>query len=297
MAKKSGLKVRLNRLWRQIRGSAWQWRNRSRLAAAHQPAQVVWFAMPLISRRRAADWDGVEERLSVTLASLMAQDDPRWHLTICGQDRPSVIPDDPRIRFLKAEISDRFNDQREKGELMTRDLAARGTGAGYYFKLDADDILHPGLVGFLLKDDNRRGYLIDKGYILDAGHLEETGDLRLAPLFPRSPEQPDTQPFYETCGSCAAFWFDLTTGADWVALLDKRGSHHQLETNLADFGFAMQRVPFPAAIYVTNHGNNMRERRGKIDYMISLVDAGALPDPAPVAESFRLRALPGFAGR
>jgi hypothetical protein len=282
----TGIRESLRRSYRALRGQIWQRRNRARLAVPRPRAAVVHFAIPLISRRRANDWAQVGANLAVTLASLARQTDPRWRAVICGQDRPDTLPDDPRVTFLPCDISDRFNDQLEKGEALTRDLARRETGAGYYFKLDADDILHPGLVAHILADDNGQGYLIDKGYILDRQHLAATGELRMAELVP--PRR--SHAFFEQCGSCAAFWYDFSRGADFVSLLDKRGSHVELERNLRDFGFRIERVPFPAGIYVMNHGENMRARRGKLSKKMHFFDLAPVADPQRVATEFGIAA-------
>ncbi|MCU0906811.1 MAG: glycosyltransferase family 2 protein [Rhodobacteraceae bacterium] len=266
--------------------------NRRRLTHPRAPADLVWFAIPLVSRRRAPDWPRVEQDLAVTLASLMAQTDPRWTAVICGQDRPSGLPDDPRIRFHRVDIADRFNDQLQKGRAMVAEFvrARRGT-VGYYFKLDADDILHPGVVAHVLSDDNGQGYVLDSGYALDVGHLGATGHVRLARLGPRSPARTE---FFRHCGSCAAFWVDLTQGADFAWLLNTRGNHAVIDVNMADFGFQLADVPFPAGIYVLNHGNNMRQRKGKLDGKLALFDRLGEPDPAAAIRAFGLDRLYGL---
>ena len=286
------LRASLGRGWRRLRGRAWQALNRRRLAHPRPRADLVWFAVPLVSRRRAPEWPRVEADLAVTLASLLAQSDLRWTAVICGQDRPSTIPDDSRIRFQQVAIPDRFNDQLQKGRAMVAEFVqARRGHVGYYFKLDADDILHPGLVAHVLSDDNGQGYLIDKGGALDAGHLSTTGTFRLARL---GPGQAGRTAFFQHCGSCAAFWTDLTRGADFAWLLNTRGNHAVIDTNLADFGFRLAPVPFAAAIYVLNHGNNMRQRKGKLDGKMAMFERLKEPDPAAVAAVFGLYRLYGL---
>lgn len=271
--------------------------NRHRLAVPRPPADLVWFAIPLVSRRRAPDWARVEQDLAVTLASLLAQTDPRWTAVICGQDPPSTLPDDPRIHFRRVAIADRFNDQRQKGRVMVSDFVrARQGRVSYYFKLDADDILHPGLVAHILRDDNGQGYLIDRGHALDAGHLAATGELRLARL-ERSVQHQfriENVAFFQQCGSCAAFWTDLTRGANFAWLLKTRGNHVVIDRNMSDFGFVLAPVPFPAAIYVLNHGNNMRQRKGKLDRKMAMFDHVAEPDPDSVRRDFGLDRLYGL---
>jgi hypothetical protein len=276
---------------RRVRGWVWQALNRPRLTVPRPPADLVWFAIPLVSRRRAPDWGRIERDLAVTLAALLVQTDTRWTAVVCGQDRPATLPDDPRIRFHKVDIPDRFNDQRQKGRAMVAEFVRqRRSGVSYYVKLDADDILHPALVAYILGDDNGQGYLFDRGHALDAGHLDATGDLRLAQLAPEHPGRA----FHQQCGSCAAFWCDLTRGADFAALLNNRGNHIFLDRNLADFGFHLAPVPFPAGIYVLNHGNNMQARKGVIHHKLAMFDQLPEPDPLAVARDFGLYRLYGL---
>jgi len=165
--------------------------------------------------------------------------------------------------------------------------------ASYYFKLDADDILHPDLVGHILTDDNGQGYLIDRGYALDAGHLSTTGAFRLARLerAGQSRFNAERTAFYQQCGSCAAFWCDLTRGADFAWLLNTRGNHVVIDRNMADFGFELAPIPFAAAIYVLNHGNNMRQRKGKLDRKMAIFDRLPEPDSDAVCYAFGLNRL------
>jgi hypothetical protein len=288
----TALRARLARVWRRLRGQVWQTLNRPRLADPRPPADLVWFAIPLVSRRRAPDWARVEQDLSVTLASLLAQTEPRWTAVICGQDRPAGLPDDPRIRFQPVDIPDQFNDQLPKGRAMVADFVRHRAGrVSYYFKLDADDILHPGLVAHILSDDNGQGYLIDTGHALDAGALAATGVLRIARL---AHGRGGRSAFFQHCGSCAAFWVDLSRDATFGWLLNARGNHAVIDTNMADFGFRLAPIPFPAAIYVLNHGNNMRQRKGGLDRKMAIFDRSPEPDPEGAKHAFRLDRLYGL---
>jgi hypothetical protein len=146
-------------------------------------------------------------------------------------------------------------------------------------------------VAHVLSDDNGQGYLIDKGLALDAGELAATGRVRLARL---APSRPGRTAFFQHCGSCAAFWVDQTRGAGFGWLLNARGNHAVIDTNMADFGFRLAPVPFPAAIYVLNHGNNMRQRKGGLDRKMAIFDRAPEPDADGVVRAFGLDRLYGL---
>jgi hypothetical protein len=73
-----------------------------------------------------------------------------------------------------------------------------------------------------------------------------------------------------------------------------RGQHQWQPANLASFGLELSTVPFAAAVYIVNHGENTRQRRGmmhgKLGYLRrNRVDA---EEAARVAEEFSLAPEP-----
>ncbi|WP_116131254.1 glycosyltransferase family 2 protein [Tropicimonas sp. IMCC34043] len=269
--------LRVQRWWQGLR-----WRHANAVALSAPPPDPalgkVVFAIPLISRRKAADWDQVQANLVATLTSLRRQGDGRWQAIVCCQDRPDAVAFDDRVRFLPYAGSDARYDNHQKYAQMRATLLREETGAGYYFQLDADDLLHPGLVGYMLSDNNRQGYLIDRGYMLDHASLD------LAVLQPADSEFPEATEFYRSCGSSSALWFDLSQGADFATVLARRGNHRKVARNMGYFGFRMAMVPFHAAIYVMNHGDNLRQKRGKMAGKMMHFDVNPVTDPARRAE-------------
>ncbi len=280
-------------LQRRLAGWRWQRANRAPMRAS-RPDRAdlrVVFAIPLIGRAKAADWDGVRARLAATLGSLRRQTDSRWMAIVCCQDEPAGISFDERMRFLRFDRSVPGYDNHAKTGAIRKWLARQG-GAGYYFPLDADDLIHPGLVAHVLQDDNRGGYLIDKGYLLDHARLD------LAVLQPADAAYPEATEFYRNCGSSSALWFDFASGADCETLLAARGNHRKVARNMVAYGVRVERVPFHAAIYVMNHGDNLRQKRGLMAGKMKHFDLNPVQDPArraEIAETFGFAEL--FPGR
>lgn len=280
-------------LQRRLAGWRWQIANSARAAASSpEPSKLrVVFAIPLISRARAADWSGVQDCLAATIASLRRQDDPRWQAIVCCQDKPELISFDERVHFLAFDRTPAGYDNHQKTATVRRWLAAKG-GAGYYFPLDADDLLHPSLVGHILGDNNRGGYLIERGYMLD----HATGDI--AVLQPADASYPQSTEFHRSCGSSSALWFDFDSGADYGTLLAARGNHRKVVRNMAAYGVAVKTIPFHAAIYVMNHADNLRRKRGLMAGKMKHFDINPVRDPArraEIAATFGLAEL--FPGR
>ncbi|KAA9009283.1 glycosyltransferase family 2 protein [Histidinibacterium aquaticum] len=225
----------------------------------------VVFAIPLISKARAYDWATVCHRLAETLGSLRAQSSHRWRAFICCQDRPEGISWDEQVTFLPFEIVDEVSaetvtrfDNHAKKERIFAHLAETHGGDGYLFQLDADDLLHPGLVEHIVTDDNGAGYWIEEGYMLDL----RTG--ALAYMGPKSLRHPFAHTFIRECGSSSALRFDFRDGEETLTPIRDRGKHAEVPERMARYGYRMTPVPFPAALYLVGHGENMRQRRGKL---------------------------------
>jgi hypothetical protein len=277
-------------LQRRLAGWRWQRANRARLTSARPAADSlrVVFAIPLIGRARAGDWARVGTNLAATLGALRRQTDPRWEAILCGQDRPDIAAlDDPRVTFLGFPPRADY-DKGSKLARLRAEVAGRANAAGYYFVLDADDLVHPGLVAHILADDNRHGYLVDRGYMLDRARLD------LAVLQPADAAYPHATEFHRNCGSSSALWFDTGSGADIETLLAARMNHRKVAEHLRPYGVHVARVPFHAAMYVMNHGENMRERRGLMAGKMKHFDLNPVRDPArraDIAETFGLAEL------
>lgn len=279
---------------RWIDGTLWRLRHgRARAAARPDPAKMaVVFAIPLISRAKADNWEGVEANLAATIATLRAQTDDRWQAVICCQDRPERIAFDAHVHFLPYPDHPPGIDKYHKAGHILRWLPESPVRAGYYFPLDADDLIHPDLVRHMLADDNRAGYRIPKGYMLD----HET--LALAVLQPPDAAYPEATHFFRSCGSSSAVYFDFDSGADYSAVLAARGNHRKVVRNMGYFGLRVDDVPFHAAIYVMNHGDNLRQKRGLMSGKMKHFDLNPVRDPAEVArigETFGFARL--FPGR
>lgn len=261
------LPVRLRYSRRLLRLFEWgaQWeqavRRRPLLAAAERRApsgrEEVIYLTCLIGKDRAQDWGRVEALLARTVAALLAQDDRRWQLVICGQDRPATLPDDPRIHFLpfvaRPEETRRF-DKFYKYERLLAWLDAHGPETGYGFLLDADDVPSRALTGYILQDNNGTGYLVDQGYMLAegrrAGRALGHRSLREGRL--------ENNTLFRNCGSCVASFFDRRPGGWGTALLEGTlvPSHGRLPELARLMGVRFGWVPFPAICYMILHGEN-----------------------------------------
>ena len=221
------------------------------------PDPLILVMIPLIGKARSNDWQRVCAVLEETLNSLRGQSYARFEVLLCSQDRPENLPQEPGYHFVQAPPHDaaaNVSDQRVKVRLLAEYAARHFDVFSYVLHLDADDLLHPDLFRYIAEDNNGRGYLIDQGYMVDAA----SG--RLAPL---GQTNGGKQPFWMQCGSCAFFavdWGKQKFPALYLRLIGK--GHKNYAARSARLGYPLADVPFPAALYVVNHGDNMQNRKG-----------------------------------
>lgn len=244
---------------------------------------VVRFIVPLISRTKANDWEVVCRNLGHTLGSLRRQTSPRWRVTIACQTRPPGIDWDDQVRFLEFPIAPyrKGNDKQRKQRFLIRETSRQDKSDGYLFFLDADDLLHPRLVEHIVTDNNGHGYSITQGYMVDLS-ARQAVPLGIETARP----SPVDRPFNAMCGSSSAIRFDLRRDRAHAGIAYRRGAHGNLHVHVAKFGLSLEPVPFPAALYVFNHGDNLQRHRGVEQSKLDALEASPI-DPAGFEEIMR----------
>lgn len=246
-------------------GAAWQ--DKCTQAAPSQTPIVV-FAIPLIAKKIAPDWDVVCENLSRTMASLRAQTSDQWVAYICGQDRPDGITFDAQVQFVPFRNILLFHNDKgmrgwDKGDKrrkllsrVMRDLKGRD---GYYAQWDADDWAHPEVVAHVTQGNNGCGYLIEEGVMVDIpnqvfGRLGVPG------------EGEEAKPYWRMCGSSSFVRFDFRTQPrHWKRLMERQSSHVKLVQWNAVHGLPLEPIPFCAGLYTYNNGANASVIKGNGD--------------------------------
>ncbi|MEO7221532.1 MAG: glycosyltransferase family A protein [Devosia sp.] len=239
------------------------------------------FGISLASKQVSSDWARTTELLGHTLESLLAQTDPRFAVIICGHEKPELgALSDPRIRFIATDAKPPTDPRKYRTDKMRKrrliGAALRELGGGYFFPLDADDLVHKDVVRHVRETDNKRGYAIMSGYALDYAAQ------KLAPI----PGVWSTD-YNRVCGSSALIYFEPdelpVDGENEEELYFNLFQSHAYWPVLAEeYGRKLDPLPFAAGVYVLNHSQNLSfglQRRGpRTDNIIASVERNALAD-------------------
>ncbi len=136
----------------------------------------VMFVSPIVSRRYADDWEGVERGLAATVRSLSRQTDPDWKIMVIGGDEPRLpceLAD--RMEFVEADLM--IDDPTRKGR---REIdKQRKQYCGYVelrrhmpefvMPLDYDDLVSTRLVEYVRAHDQFDGFMLKSGYVYRDG--------------------------------------------------------------------------------------------------------------------------------
>lgn len=220
----------------------------------------IIFAIPLRAKKGTEAWKTVESNLKSTIASVVRQKDDDVLIMVCGHDKPDLGEFDDSIVWVQADWDPPGEpgrgswDKTQKRRRILIECKNRSLNEFYCFLLDADDFVDRDIVDFIRRDNNQRGYIIDKGYVLDksSGALAEMS--------------PPRRPFHKSCGSCAIFWLTADDLPDsegksseyWQALKE----HGKFPEISASFGRPLKSVPYAAALYMINHGENLSVLQG-----------------------------------
>jgi hypothetical protein len=165
----------------------------------------------------------------------------------------------------------------------------RQRGGGYFFPLDADDLVHRDVVAHVLRDKNRRGYLVETGYTLDYSNRN------LAPV-----PGAWSVSFDRSCGSSAVIFFEpedlpVSSEPDDGLYFNLFQSHAYWCLVAEEFGRRLDPLPFPGGVYVVNHAQNLSfrlQRKGlRTENIIRAIAQNRIENPTTILhEEFGLGA-------
>jgi glycosyltransferase involved in cell wall biosynthesis len=263
---------------------------------------LVTFAIPLRRPTSVADREQLDEILCLTLNSIFQQTDPSFFVLIGAAHTPRIPAlDESKIEVVNvpgwlAHGWEGANvEAGTRRGMLARRFAERG--GGYLMFCDHDDLVSPRIVEHVSRTLHANGYAISKGFLYDATKNA------LSPY----PMAGFSHDFHRFC--CSSLIMRLTP-ADVVSRAHEETffgrvyahGHYRAVDAYVREKRPLANIPFPAAIYVRNTGENLSlllagptgPDEGARAWYRELDDAvlvNRIVDDAPVRREFGLPAI------
>ncbi|MCC7174753.1 MAG: hypothetical protein IT159_06115 [Bryobacterales bacterium] len=212
---------------------------------------MLAFVVPLKSAAASNSWDRVTRLVRRTLRSVCAQTCPDFRAVVACHDIPDIGFEDERVEYLRVDfpppgpdLGERIRDCASKTLTgLHRALALR---PAHVMLLDADDCVSNRLAAHAARHPDANGWYINRGYFwregLESVHVER-------------------RRFHQWCGSSHIYRRDLLElpplpARDWFY------RHSQAVRHMRERGTPLSPLPFPGAVYLISHGDNMNDYAG-----------------------------------
>jgi hypothetical protein len=221
---------------------------------------ILTFVIPVRHQDTARDWQRIKRQLGDTIRSIAQQDSDGWKAVIVANEGAD-LPDIPngfevkRVNFPPASIPDSHATPSEKifdairldkGRRILAGMLHAGE-MGHVMVVDNDDFVSRRLTSFVAANQDANGWYFYDGYVWGEGG-------RILFLFPD---------FSHLCGTSHIIRADLyqlpssLESADENYIKQMLGSHIFVDDHLKKTGNPLSRLPFPGAIYRTNHAESI----------------------------------------
>lgn len=216
---------------------------------------MIYFGIPLRSKKASKDWDKVTAVFNRTLQSVYRQTCPEFRIYVaCHEIPPLKEQYDERVEFLIADTPTPRNGREmmlDKGwKISMIAQKIRAAGGGYTMLVDADDLVSNRIAEYAKENPDLNGFTSRTGYLYTEGDD-----------FCRKIHMP-----YRICGSCTIVkytpkdlpsimpedFYDDSSSEQWLI----RKPHRAIPDELSNLGRPLSFVSFPMTVYVRGTGDN-----------------------------------------
>ncbi len=219
---------------------------------------MLVFVIPLKSKLVSRSWPTVSDLFRRTLESICQQTSTNFKVIVACHEKPSVGFEHDSVEYIIVDhsppllIGDPAEDRRRKEtdhakKLWLGFVYAKSLSPSHVMAVDADDCISRRLAAHVDKNIHSNGWYIDQGF-----EYPNKGNV----IYPKSK-------FYTKCGTSNIIRYDLLsplleTSVDKVSIKnDLMYMRHKLQRGyFAETGSPISPLPFPGAIYITEHGDN-----------------------------------------
>ena len=219
---------------------------------------MLVFIIPLKSARVSDSWEQVSRLFERTIKSVCNQTSLEFQVIVVCHERPDIEFEHPNITYITVDFplptwevdtdhSSRDTDKQKK--IFTGLTYARSFKPTHVMFVDADDCISKHLAQFVSQNPESNGWLFGKGYEYFDGNnlilLRQKG-------------------FYSRCGTSSIVKYEIVAPDRNLKVedVDRRWLYHgsRIKKQLFDRGVILDNLPFPGAVYITNHGENIRNQ-------------------------------------
>lgn len=219
---------------------------------------MLVFIIPLKSAKVSDSWERVSRLFERTIKSVCNQTSSEFQVIVVCHERPDIEFEHPNITYISVDFplptwevdtdhTSRDTDKQKK--IFTGLTYARSFNPTHVMFVDADDCISKHLAQFVGQNPESNGWLFGKGYEYFDGNnsilLRQKG-------------------FYTRCGTSSIVKYEIVAPDKNLKVddVDRRWLFHgsRIKKQLFARGIILDSLPFPGAVYITNHGENIRNQ-------------------------------------
>ncbi|MBE9046305.1 glycosyltransferase family 2 protein [Pleurocapsales cyanobacterium LEGE 10410] len=255
---------------------------------------MLIFIIPLKSAKATDSWDLVSRLFERTIRSICNQTCPEFKVIVVCHEKPDINFTHANVFYTSVDFpiptweadTDNISRETDKTKKIFVGLSyARQFNPTHVMFVDADDCVNKHLAEFVSQNPESNGWVFAQGYEYANGNnsilLRKKG-------------------FNYRCGTSSIVKYDIIALDNTMEIddIDYIWLYHgkKIENQLLKKGSKLGVLPFPGAVYITNHGENMvnqinlRLQRAKSIYQklrVYLISAGKLLLSQPLTDSIR----------
>lgn len=214
---------------------------------------MMYFGIPLRSKKVSKSWDNVTECFNRTLWSVYNQIDKDFKIIVACHEIPTLNKEyDERVEFIQVDsLIPKNKDEMmiDKGhKIHTIAMRIRKLGGGFTMMVDADDLISNRISKYVNENQNENGFVSSNGYYYHMGNKY----LKKGHKFPN--------------GSSTIVKYsidDLPNKYYEVDVVSQNSNPHIIRKHHGDIpkickenGRTLKKLPFIASVYVRETGDN-----------------------------------------
>ena len=219
---------------------------------------MLVFVIPLKSAKVSDSWQQVSKLFERTIRSVCNQTSPNFKVVVVCHERPDIKFEHPNITYIEVDFpiptwevdTDHTSRDTDKQKKIFIGLTyIRQFNPTHVMFVDADDCVSKYLAKFVSQNPDCNGWMFGKGYEYINGSksilLRQKG-------------------FYSRCGTSSIVKYEKIVPDKNIVVdnIDRQWLFHgnKIKKQLSDKGVLLDTLPFPGAVYITNHGENIRNQ-------------------------------------